>query len=286
MIQFDVALIGTGHWGSILKKYLEEDKGFNLKYACDSKSDLDKVFKDPDIRAIVIATPNETHADLVLRALNHNKHVFCEKPLTLDYSQAQKIKEVAKKKNRMVITDYIYTFSKGLKEAQWLVNSEKLGKLEGIELISRQLGKFNQGNVYWVLGSHMLSILDMFVPLDECTFEATGILERYNQIETGMIFFSDEKIINGNISISLNHLGKDRKVILYCSEGMIIYNPDFGVMSILYKDKRSRAERRYYDETQNLKLSLAKLYNCLIGDDTDNLDRACLVTKVLNELGV
>jgi len=36
----NISLIGHGYWGTILEKYIKEDEHFNLKYICNSKSDL------------------------------------------------------------------------------------------------------------------------------------------------------------------------------------------------------------------------------------------------------
>jgi inositol 2-dehydrogenase len=49
-------------------------------------TDPEHVFDDPTIAAVAIATPTATHADLVVRAAGAGKHVFCEKPVSLDRS--------------------------------------------------------------------------------------------------------------------------------------------------------------------------------------------------------
>ena len=41
----------------------------------------------------------------------------------------------------------------------------------------KHLGRFGGGNVYWLLGSHMLSILDMIIPLDKLTFRKADLLK-------------------------------------------------------------------------------------------------------------
>ncbi len=46
-------------------------------------SGVDAVIGDPDVDVVVIATPHDTHEDLVVRALGAGRHVWCEKPLAL-----------------------------------------------------------------------------------------------------------------------------------------------------------------------------------------------------------
>ena len=53
------------------------------------QTSLEIVLQNPDIDAVVIATPAETHFDLAKSALQAGKHVFVEKPLALIVSEAQ-----------------------------------------------------------------------------------------------------------------------------------------------------------------------------------------------------
>src|SRR3989338_2055043 len=95
------ALIGHGYWGSKLQRYIEENQNFDLKYICGSKSDLNKVWQDSQITAVVVATPNETHYPIVKSALLCGKHVFSEKPLALKTAQCRELKHLALDKNRL-----------------------------------------------------------------------------------------------------------------------------------------------------------------------------------------
>ena len=79
----NIALIGYGYWGSKLYHYLKENQNFNLKYvyALSKKDcpefikDINLIWKDKSVKAVVIATPIETHYALVKEALLHHKNV-------------------------------------------------------------------------------------------------------------------------------------------------------------------------------------------------------------------
>lgn len=54
---------------------------FGFVYAC---TDEDRILNDPELDLVAIVTPHNLHAQQVVAALNHHKHVFCEKPLSLN----------------------------------------------------------------------------------------------------------------------------------------------------------------------------------------------------------
>ena len=51
--------------------------------------DFDRIADNPDIQAVYIATPNDLHMPLTLRAARAGKHVWCEKPMAMDATEAQ-----------------------------------------------------------------------------------------------------------------------------------------------------------------------------------------------------
>lgn len=58
----------------------------------NSTTDIDALFEDPDVNALVISTRHDTHADLAVRALENGKHVFVEKPLCLTEDELSRIR--------------------------------------------------------------------------------------------------------------------------------------------------------------------------------------------------
>ncbi|GAA4046810.1 bi-domain-containing oxidoreductase [Parerythrobacter jejuensis] len=65
-----------------------------------STTDLDSVFEDTSVDAIVISTRHDTHAQFVIRALNAGKSVFVEKPLCLHKSELDEIRAAYEAANK------------------------------------------------------------------------------------------------------------------------------------------------------------------------------------------
>ncbi|WP_312409104.1 inositol 2-dehydrogenase [Comamonas sp.] len=99
-----VALFGAGRIGQIHACNLAGLPGVQLRYICDPLAPgaealahklgarrvaVEEALGDPAIAAVVIASPTTTHCDLILRAAEAGKHIFCEKPVDLSVARAE-----------------------------------------------------------------------------------------------------------------------------------------------------------------------------------------------------
>lgn len=290
MQKINVALIGYGYWGSKLKRYIEENRNFNLKYTCNSKSDLNEVWNDKQVTSVVVATPNETHYPIVKSALLHCKNVLSEKPLALKTEECKELKQIAMDKNLLLLVEYTYTFSKALKKVREMIKQGEIGKILGLEMAVRHLGRFKGGSVYWLLGSHMLSVLDMFIPITGLCFEKTDLVNYEGEVETGVISFKKGEV-SGQILVSLNYPGKETRVIIYGERGTIIYNPVSQPSLQVEKYQRlkwivgSELPREHtefnIDESNNLRYVFEHFARALQEKAKGNVDRAVAITRIL-----
>jgi len=289
----DCALIGCGYWGSKLKRYIEEKQDFNLKYICNSKSDLNEVWNDKQVTAVVVATRNDTHYPIVKSALLHAKNVLSEKPLALKTEECEELKQIALGNNLLLLVEYTFTFSKALKKAKEVLEKGQIGRLLGLEMAVRHLGRFKGGSVYWLLGSHMLSVLDMFVSLSELTFDKTDLVNYDGEVETGEISFKGGEV-SGHIMVSINYPGKEARVIIYGDKGTIIYNPlsqpslqveKYERLKWMVDSKLPREHTEFrIDEANNLRYAIEYFFQALQGKAESNIDKAVAITKILEAL--
>jgi predicted dehydrogenase len=68
--------------------------------AAKTYNDFRRLLDQKDLDAVVVATPDHTHAVATVAALNHGLHVYCEKPLTRTLSECRRVMEAARKARR------------------------------------------------------------------------------------------------------------------------------------------------------------------------------------------
>ena len=103
-----VGLIGYGKWGKILYNKLE--KIVDIKFVCSSKDNY--MSKLNNVDWIVIATPDNTHYEIVKNCLWAGKNVFCEKPLTPTHEQSKRLYKLAKMRDVKLYVDDIQNYRK------------------------------------------------------------------------------------------------------------------------------------------------------------------------------
>lgn len=103
---------------------LREQYGF--EYA---ESDWRKVVDDPQIDAVVIATPGFTHAEIACQAAERGKHILCEKPMTIDCAQAEKMERAVSGRDIVAMMDFTYRFIPAVRELKKLIAQNALGRI-------------------------------------------------------------------------------------------------------------------------------------------------------------
>lgn len=91
-------------------------------------SDVDALLANEAIPAVVVATPNFTHHDIVLRALAAGKHVFCEKPMALSVTDCDEMIAAARQHGRKLMVGQVLRLITVFAEVRRLVASGLIGQ--------------------------------------------------------------------------------------------------------------------------------------------------------------
>ena len=92
----------------------------------------EQLLADPEVDAVYVSLPNDTHVAWTLRALEAGKHVLCEKPVTRSAAQAEEIAAVAKRAGLGVHEAFMYQHLPLMAEVRRLVAAGAIGPLRTI----------------------------------------------------------------------------------------------------------------------------------------------------------
>jgi predicted dehydrogenase len=106
-----------------------------------------EILKREDIHAVVIATPNVTHAPIALEAIRHGKHVLCEKPLAMNYAEAKDMSDAANRSGIRHMTAFTYRFVPAMRYLAHLIRRGDLG--EPYHYRSCRLQDWGMRNLGW-----------------------------------------------------------------------------------------------------------------------------------------
>ncbi len=143
------AIVGLGAWGQRLvnsvqgsnciqfvagaTRTVEAGAGFARERGFPLHADYRKVLEDPDIDAVVLATPHSLHAQHVREAAAAGKHIYVEKPFTLDRASAQEAVAACHRAHVTLAVGFNRRFRTAVCELQRLVASNALGPVLHIE---------------------------------------------------------------------------------------------------------------------------------------------------------
>lgn len=92
-------------------------------------TDFEAICADPDVDAVIIATPNFTHQAITLAAAKYGKHVMCEKPLGLDAGEVRAMYHACRDAGVVHMTAFTYRFAPSMRYMRHLAHSGALGEL-------------------------------------------------------------------------------------------------------------------------------------------------------------
>lgn len=185
-----VAVIGCGNWGKNLVRNFAQLGA--LAVVCDSdqrkldhlareyrgvrfSNDFEKTLEDPEVRAVVVATPSDTHFTLAKESLLAGKHVYVEKPLARDVKHAEELDELATKHNLVLMVGHLLLYHPAVNCLKDLIASGELGDLR---FVRSDRMNFNSGrrdwSVLWDLAPHDISMMTYLLDCDAAEISRVG----------------------------------------------------------------------------------------------------------------
>lgn len=148
MKTFKTAVIGCGMISKNHFKALKNVENAECVVACDirperaaaaaetygiphTETEYHRVLDNPEIDVVHICLPHYLHAQVAIEAMEHGKHVLCEKPMALDPTDAEKMIEVRDRTGRTLGICFQNRYNDSSRYMRSLMDSGRMGKVLG-----------------------------------------------------------------------------------------------------------------------------------------------------------
>lgn len=239
-----IAQFGCGYWGPNLLRNFSALKNCRVKYVVDASADrrafvqsnfprtqaIDSAataLADPEVDAVVIATPAATHFQLALTALQSGKHVFVEKPLATKAAEVDELARVAREKNAVVMVGHTFIYNSAVRFVKKLIEAGDLGEIRYVYSQRLNLGRIRSDiDALWNFAPHDISIIQYWlgdpVPLRVSRQGMAYMQEGIDDVVFLSLTYPNK--IMANIHVSWLDPQKVRKMIVVGSRKMVVYD--------------------------------------------------------------
>ncbi len=185
-------VIGCGYWGPNLIRNLNAQAECDLAYISDlaedrlrqvgllypgttKTADYQDILRDPEVEAVVVATPMSTHFKLGMEVLAAGKHLFLEKPMATTSDDCRALNAEAERRNLKLMVGHTFVYAPAVRKIKELMDSGELGDIYYVNMSRVNLGIFQKdANVVWDLVPHDVAMLNFLFDADPISVSAIG----------------------------------------------------------------------------------------------------------------
>jgi UDP-2-acetamido-3-amino-2,3-dideoxy-glucuronate N-acetyltransferase len=246
-IMINIACVGAGYWG---KNLIRNFHAIGVLHTiCDGvdevlqrfqdqypdvavTSSFDDVLDNKNIGAVSIATPAETHHELIIKALNAGKHVYVEKPLCLNESHARECISLADELGLTLMVGHLLWYHPMVLEIKRAVTAGELGGLRYIYSNRLNMGLLrSEENVLWSFAPHDISMILGLVGSEPESVQAHSANHLNAEVAdhaVGLMKFPGN--ISAHIFVSWLNPFKEQKLVIVGEKAMMVFddtNPEW-----------------------------------------------------------
>ncbi len=274
-VKVRLAVIGTGHWGPNLVRNFYDDPRVELKMICDldkaralaiasrfrglqTTSQIKDVITHPEVDAVAICTPTETHFEIARLCLQSGKHLFIEKPMATTAKECRVLIDMAREKSLKLMVGHVFLYNPAVQYVKDRIARNELGDIIYIYGKRVNLGPIRKDvNALWDLAPHDIAIFNYWLGSSPLTANATGI-QHINPPVHDVVFASFKYPNNVMASLHVSWLDprKERQIVVVGTKRMVVFDDMDPVGPIHIYDKtvtRSSSQSTITDTIQAFK---------------------------------
>lgn len=249
MSTLNIGLIGGGRIGQVHAGSVNDTPGAHLQWVCDpfvenaeklvaqfggkASADPNEVLAAGDIDVVIVASPTPTHLDLIDKCIDRGLHVLCEKPIDLDITKVDALRDKANSAAVQIAIGFNRRFDPQFEDIKSRVVAGEVGSLEQVVIISRDPGPAPRsyiavsGGIFRDMTIHDFDMARNFVP-DIVEVSATGANVFSDDIRAESDFDSATVTMRGRggeivVIINSRHssFGYDQRLEAFGDKGML-----------------------------------------------------------------
>ena len=239
-----LAQLGCGYWGPNLLRNFSAQPECHVKWVAEENpkrrqyveanypktkttSSWQAAVNDPEVEAVIIATPASTHYTLARAVLEAGKHVFVEKPLAMSVRDADDLVALAAARKRTLMVGDTFLYNAAVRHLKRLVEDGELGNIYYIYTQRLNLGQVRTDvNAWWNLAPHDVSILlylmDWVPPVSVAAHGMDYIQPGIEDVVFATLTWASR--VTAQIQVSWLDPGKTRKVTVVGNRKMAVYD--------------------------------------------------------------
>jgi len=293
-----VAVVGAGYWGGkLVGEYLLAERRSRLRLlkVCDASvaalgglllvkettrvgqerltQDFNELLDDPEISAVHIATPNETHYAVAKAALEAGKNVLVEKPMSLSSREAYELVDRAAQLGLTLEVGHLFRFNRALQVAREMLRNGDIGKVFYVRVQWTDQGTFPNREIIFDLGPHPIDILNQL--LGTWPQDVTGVGRAYRNSQThndvAYVFAEYPNDVFAHIELSWLHPTKVRNVSIVGAEGTLVVDC-----------LNQKLTQHYLDKTYEIPITPS---NTIAGEIEHFIDRVSVGDAAIDDSG-
>ncbi|MBI1745182.1 MAG: Gfo/Idh/MocA family oxidoreductase [Acidobacteria bacterium] len=242
-VSVGVGIVGAGYWGINLVRNFAQLPSARLLACCDLDADrfdriraaggpvfcttrLEELLANSEVEGVIIATSAAHHAAVARQCLLAGKHVFVEKPLTLNAEDAKMLVHLAEERRRVLMVGHLMQYHPGTEMLKQLIEKGELGEIFYLYSQRLNLGIVRKDeNALWSFAPHDLSvILYLFgeEPLDVTARGESYIQPGIEDVVFVNLRFKDRRM--AQIQLSWLDPHKVRRLTIVGSKKMVVFD--------------------------------------------------------------
>jgi predicted dehydrogenase len=195
----DLKLVGDAELTAVASRSLEKASAFGREYnVANCFGSYEELFRSDTADVLYIATPHTSHAQLSIAAMNHGKHVLCEKPMGVSINEVRAMTDAARK-NKVFLMEALWSrFNPSIRKVKQLVDEGAIGTVKFLradfgfyaldrELSGRLLNPALAGGSLLDIGIYPAFLAYLFLGSPDRILSSSKFLENGVETQTAMI---------------------------------------------------------------------------------------------------